>query len=160
MYPAPLSQGHRPQADQLSYYPSSDPALWIGPSQHLYLTYELWWSSWRSWSYRTGAAGSPLLLAIAGYQRVVSVMVHYWWCVRYQKPWIRPRTHCNEHLHIKLFGEKLLSDILQLPVPLLQTNIWWRGVEDGGTESGALEVEIGRTGDLAAVTGVRERCSR
>ena len=30
----------------------------------------------------------------------------YWLCSRSQRPWTRPMTHCNEHLQVKLFGQK------------------------------------------------------
>lgn len=38
--------------------------------------------TWRIWSCRTIGTGSPWLGAIEGYQRGVSVYIHYWWSSR------------------------------------------------------------------------------
>ena len=51
-----------------------------------------------------------------------------WWCTWSQRSSTRPTTHCDEHLQVKLFGEKgRLCDILQSSKSLGQKNIWWRG---------------------------------
>jgi hypothetical protein len=52
---------------------------------------------------------SPLKVALfmvsVHSSKTLTNTVQYLWCVRNQKPWTRPMTSCNEHLHIKLFGQ-------------------------------------------------------
>lgn len=50
-----------------------------------------------------------------------------------QKLWTWPTTQCNEHLQVELFGQEgVLRDKPQLPRPLRQRNVWWRGGKEGG----------------------------
>lgn len=80
----------------------------------IYSTYDLLEQRDRS---RIIATGFPPLRATARYLREVLVKVQYWWCTQY-----------NKHLQIKLFWQKsTLCNILQLPRPLGQMNMWWRG---------------------------------
>lgn len=73
------------------------------------------WSTWKTLSYRLGAAGSPWHKAAMGYLSEDPV------CVVWQKSkalnW--PVTHCNEYLQVKTFKQKGIlvahSDTLQLP---------------------------------------------
>lgn len=60
-------------------------------------------------------------------------MVQYLWCVRDQKPWTRPMSHCSDYLHVKLFGQNkiVLCDTLQFPTPPWPTSVSRGGRKDG-----------------------------
>ena len=73
-----------------SYFPGPDLGLWVGPPQYLP---HLWTDRAREG-------------AMTGFQREVLVRVQYWRCSRSQRPQNRPMTNCNEHLQVKLFGQK------------------------------------------------------
>jgi hypothetical protein len=70
-------------------------------------TFINWWNMWRGLSCRSKAAGSPWHMATTGYLRGVLVRIQYWWCSRSQKTLTRPRSHCNEHLQVKMFEQKV-----------------------------------------------------
>lgn len=83
---------------------------------------------WREWS-----CGTPWPKATAGYSRGALVKLQHWWWATRQSPWIRPTTYYNKQLQVKLVEQKnILSDSLQLPMPLRQIKRWWRGRKDEG----------------------------
>jgi hypothetical protein len=91
-------------------------------------------------SYRSCPTPSPMpclaaislwLWTIAGYLNQVSAMVQYLWCFRNKKPWTRPGMNICMQSYL---GKYIYIDTLLFPMPLLQTNIWWRDGESKGVE--------------------------
>jgi hypothetical protein len=104
--PLQCRQGRAATLNRLSCHPGPDPGLWIGPPKNLYHLWAVEMCEMQICRISTTQGSNKIT-------RGVSVRTQYWWRHRKQMPWTTPTTHSNEHLQVRMCGQRgVLQDTL------------------------------------------------